>query len=106
MTEDFDELADDESEWGNSQVVEPASSPDVVLSVRLPIDLAEQVRNMAQARRVKVGTFLRQMIESCIQGPNRLGALPFTPVGSGYNYSVEWSAGPQVEPVTWTPAAV
>jgi len=68
MTEDWDEIADDESEWANPVRQEPVARPEAVLSVRVPADLAEQVRHQARLSRVKVGTLLRRVIEDAVVG--------------------------------------
>lgn len=68
MTEDWDQLADDESEWESPVRQERVGRPESVLSVRLPADLAEQIREQADLARVKVGTLLRKLIEEAVVG--------------------------------------
>ena len=62
MPENYDAIADDENEWGEPVEIEPVPTVATVLSVRLPLDQAEEIRAMARARGIKVGTLLRQLI--------------------------------------------
>lgn len=69
MNENWDEIADDESEWGEPVVVDAVGKrAEAVLSVRLPMELAEEVRLRAGVAGVKVGTFLRQIVERQVWG--------------------------------------
>jgi predicted DNA binding CopG/RHH family protein len=69
MNEDWDKIADDEDEWSDPVLVERGSKrPEAVLSVRLPAELADQVRLQAESSGVKVGTFLRRVVEEAVSG--------------------------------------
>ena len=95
MTEDPDKIADDPNEWGDPVQIEPVTNPDVVLSVRLPRELAESLRALARERGIKVGTLLRQLLSAGI-GSSQTG-LPSDPF-AGLTLFFDGSARQLIDP--------
>jgi predicted DNA-binding protein len=66
MNEDWDAIADDASEWSEPMVIAGTNRPEAVLSVRLSAEIAEEVRTLARNSGLKVGTYLRELIETSV----------------------------------------
>ncbi len=64
MTDDrnWDELADEESEWGDPSEIPPAEKVESVVSVRLPASMMNQVRANARERGLPVSAYLRELV--------------------------------------------
>jgi hypothetical protein len=71
MPENFDEIADDANEWINAVEIEPAQTVATVLSVRLPLEQAQELRALARSRGIKVGTLLRELITQGMEATER-----------------------------------
>lgn len=63
--QDWDDLADDESQWGEPTEIEPVEKAESVASVRLPASVMAEARANARARGMRIGAYLRYLI---IQG--------------------------------------
>lgn len=64
----WDDLADEESEWGEPTDVEPVEKAESVASVRLPASVMADARAKARARGMRVGAYLRYLIVQGMSG--------------------------------------
>jgi hypothetical protein len=60
--QDWDALADDESQWGEPTEIEPAERVESVVSVRLAATLMEELRANARDRGQRISAYLRSLI--------------------------------------------
>ena len=60
--QDWDDLADDETQWGEPSDIEPVERVESVASVRLPASVMAEARANARLRGMRIGEFLRYLI--------------------------------------------
>lgn len=64
MTDDqnWDDLADDENQWGQPTTIQPTEKAESVVSVRLPASAMERARANARAQGLRLGAYIRYLV--------------------------------------------